>query len=550
MLKLFLWLLFSILVTWVIGLSSVILIRYVLLRRPLSRKISILLATFFWVVNIVIFILLGSKSGTHVSLFIVYLISCYIYQTPNSIKVLLSNFISELYSCCYYINFFLWLRYLHKKKIVLLSVAAVALSSALLIVVASLFLGFIGAFEQSAVDAMGDIIIEPPVKLARYPEFIERLEREEVIKAATATLLSNGLLHLGQGNVRAVKIWGIQAGKRAKVTGLRRSLLRQKHLRFDPSFNVENAEDIPGGFIGIGVVTEPDEKSDEYDFDKALDMIGKYVVLTTGAVTETKSPTENNAKRFKRKPIKFAVVDIVFTGVYDLDKNFIYLSIDMLQKKIYPDRTDPIADQIQIKLADDASSADGLEAVRRVWSEFASQELGWSKYFISETVIITSKEMQSRYVSELRKQMGVLLLIFGVVSLSVVLLILCIFYMIVETRQKDIAIIKSCGTPSSSVALLFLGFGGFVGVIGSAFGVLFAYIITKNINAIEEWIRLVFGLKLWKSSVYMFSSIPNEIDWGSTLIIVLFAIVAAAMGALIPAIVAVQIKPVNILRYE
>ena len=42
--------------------------------------------------------------------------------------------------------------------------------------------------------------------------------------------------------------------------------------------------------------------------------------------------------------------------------------------------------------------------------------------------------MQSRYVAEFRKQMGVLLLIFGVVSLSAVLLVFCIFYMIVETQ--------------------------------------------------------------------------------------------------------------------
>ena len=56
--------------------------------------------------------------------------------------------------------------------------------------------------------------------------------------------------------------------------------------------------------------------------------------------------------------------------------------------------------------------------------------------------------MQARFVAELRKQMGVLLLIFGVVSLSAVLLIFCIFYMIVETRRKDIAIMKSCGADS------------------------------------------------------------------------------------------------------
>ena len=70
---------------------------------------------------------------------------------------------------------FLWLRYLRKRKIVFLSIAAVALSVSLLVVVASLFTGFIDAYEQIAVEFMGDIVLEPPLKFSNYPVFIERL---------------------------------------------------------------------------------------------------------------------------------------------------------------------------------------------------------------------------------------------------------------------------------------------------------------------------------------------------------------------------------------
>ena len=166
------------------------------------------------------------------------------------------------------------------------------------------------------------------------------------------------------------------------------------------------------------------------------------------------------------------------------------------------------------------------------------------------TRVLTAIEMQSMYVTELRKQMGVLLLIFGVVSFSVVVLVFCIFYMIVTTKRKDIAIMKSCGSSSGSVAAIFVGFGVCVGVIGSAVGVVLGDIITRNVNTIEDWIRIVFGLKLWRSSVYMFSRIPNEVDWNSAATIVAFAVAAAAVGTLIPAVVAARTKPVEILRYE
>jgi len=485
------------------------------------------------------------------------------------------------------LKLFLWLRYLRKKKIAFLSITAVALSASLLIVVASLFTGYIHAFEKAATDTIGDVVLTAPIKFAKYPLFIERLEQTDAVKAATAILSAEGLLHLGKGKVRAVQIWGIEPARRAKVTGYKHFLLKQKNLPGDPTFDWLRSQktELPitnnqlpvisyqspatnhqiGGFTGIAVVTEPDEKTDEYDFHAIDQMVGQQVVLTTGTVTETPLVTrdsyleqgkehatsdERRATTFKRRVIRFTIADVVFTGVHDIDKRFVYLPIEELQKKIFPNENEPVADQIQIKLASDTDTEAALAQVRGAWQIFAAEDLGWSPHLIRYTDIQTAKQMQSEYTAALLKQMGVLLVIFGVVSFSVIVLIFCIFYMIVITRRRDIAIIKSCGAASSSVAFVFVGFGTFVGLLGSGIGAVLGYIFTKNINAIEQWIRIIFGLKLWKSSVYMFSRIPNEVNHSWALWIVLFAVAAAAIGALIPAIVAARTRPVKILRYE
>jgi lipoprotein-releasing system permease protein len=289
-------------------------------------------------------------------------------------------------------------------------------------------------------------------------------------------------------------------------------------------------------------------------------MIGRNVVIVTGTQVDSTgegpadvSPSNeavNDGRRFRRKNIPFTVTDIVFTGVYYLDKNFVYLPIEELQERLYPDEGSPIADQIQIKLTSDVESGAALAVIRGVWQDFASRQLGWGPYLIRGTDIQTAKQMQSQYVVELMKQLGVLLLIFGVVSFGVVLLVFCIFYMIVRLKQKDIAILKSCGATSTSVAVIFVGYGACVGIIGSGVGTILGAVITRNINAIEEWIRIIFRLKLWKSSVYIFSRIPNQINWDWALLIVLSAVVAVAVGALIPAVIGARTKPVDILRYE
>jgi len=449
------------------------------------------------------------------------------------------------------LKLFLWLRYLRKKKIVYMSIAAVALSVSLLFVVASLFTGFIKAFEQSAVETMGDVVLSAPIKFAKYPLFIKRLEQTGAVDAATATLSAQGLLHLGKGNVRAVNIWGIEPGRRAKVTNYKQFLHRQRDLPGEPNFDVPNqqASATFGGFVGIAVVTEPDEKTDEYDKNAVKAIFGQDAVLTTAAISQTEE-SKNTTAQVKRRTVKFIITDIVETGVYELDKRFVYLPLEELQRALYPNEQEPLVDQIQIKLADGIQIDNALAQIRGVWQVFAEEQLEWAPYLIKYTNIETARQMQSRYIAELRKQMGVLLLIFGVVDCSVIVLIFCIFYMIVMTRRKDIAIIKSCGTASSSVIFVFVGFGVFVGVIGAALGTALGYIITKNINTIEQWIRVIFGLKLWKSSVYMFSRIPNDVNWPSALQIVLLAVAAAAIGALIPAIVAARTRPVEILRYE
>ncbi len=448
------------------------------------------------------------------------------------------------------LKLFLWLRYLRKRKIVFLSIAAVALSVSLLVVVSSLFTGFINAYEQSAVETIGDIVLTSPTRFSKYPQFTERLERLGALEAATATLSSQGLLHLGRGNVRAVNVWGIDPGRRAKVTGYKDSLLEQKDSPGVPSLEVVGGPERTGGFVGIAVVTEPNEKTDEYDLDAVREIVGEQVVLTTGSVAEQEGSSSGDAgTRFKRKTIKFTVVDVVFTGVYDLDKRLVYLPIKRLQEILYPDEGE-VADQIQIKLAAGTDAESAVVQIRGAWEGFVDEQLDGDPYLKGYADIETAKQMQSRYVAEIRKQMGVLLLIFGVVSFSVVVLVFCIFYMIVTTKRRDIAIIKSCGTASGSVGWIFVGFGVCVGVIGSGIGSVLGYFITRNVNTIENWIRIIFGLKLWKSSVYMFSKIPNEVNWLWALPIVLCAIGAAAVGTLIPAIVAARTRPVEILRYE
>jgi lipoprotein-releasing system permease protein len=451
------------------------------------------------------------------------------------------------------LKLFFWLRYLRRKKIVLLSVAAVALAVALLIVVSSLFGGFIGAVDRVAPKIFGDIYLDPWVAIPEYQQLLDSLDSLPQIEAATAILPTYGLLHLGQGDVRAVRVFGIDPVGYARVTGFKDALLVQKTLPGRPRFS-RGALRKNGGFVSIGILGRPDEETDRYDFEGSTSKwLGKDVVLTTGAVAETGSADAAGVieKRFRPTHLKFTVTDIVFIGMYFQDTQDIFLPIEQVRDLVGLGRIKNAGanEIVQIKLAENVKPEAAIESVREVWELFA-QKHQLPDYAVFNPLLATYRQMEARFVSELHKQLAVLMLIFGIVCSVGVLLIFCIFYMIVITRQKDIAVIKSCGAGSGAVALVFIGFGVCIGFIGSCVGTILGYIITRNINTIEGWVRVVFGFKLWKSSAYMFTEIPNKIDLGAAGWIVLFTICAAAVGALIPAAVAARTRPVEILRYE
>jgi len=134
-----------------------------------------------------------------------------------------------------HLSLFLCRKYLCARKVILLSIAAVALSCALLITVASLFTGFIETFEKSSSDHLGDIVIVAPegLNISRYDELIGDLQANPNIEAATGVLSSQGLLLLDKGRVFYCWIKATFAPFRSGVLncpGVRRSPLLPKAL--------------------------------------------------------------------------------------------------------------------------------------------------------------------------------------------------------------------------------------------------------------------------------------------------------------------------------
>jgi len=448
---------------------------------------------------------------------------------------------------------FLCLRYLSRKRIVLLSMTAVMLCCALLITVASLFTGFIRSVEDSVGDYLGDVILSAPgtFKIEEYADFQQQLVGLSVVKAAPPVLSGNGLLLTGPGQIRAAQILGIDLKNQLRGSPLKDALIRQKNLPDEQVAFGEFADKAEiGGFVGIGLIDDPDEMTDSYDMPTVESFIGRKAAVTTGTLVEqvpaeSDPAAETAGPRFTRKVLRFTIADVVQTGVYEFDQAFVYVPIEALSSLLYPDRK-PCCESFQIALEPGADEEKAMAMIRGLWLVYAQDRYPWAQ----QVEIQSSRQMQALLIAEYHKQLNMLMLIFGIVSFGVVLLVFCIFYLIVMTRQKDIAIVKSCGASSLSVAGMYLLFGLVNGVLGSLLGAGLGWLITRNIEIIEKGITAMTGLKIWKASTYLFTKIPNEVNWQWAFWICIAALAAAAVGALIPAVAAARIRPVRLLRYE
>jgi len=89
-----------------------------------------------------------------------------------------------------------------------------------------------------------------------------------------------------------------------------------------------------------------------------------------------------------------------------------------------------------------------------------------------------------------------------------------------------------------------------IGVVGTAAGFGLGLLITKNLEAIRQFLQHMLHVDLFSAEIYFFTRIPARIDAGEVTTVVIMALALSFLATLYPSWRAARLDPVEALRYE
>ncbi len=482
-------------------------------------------------------------------------------------------------------------KYLLKRRIAWVSVIAVTLCTAMVLVVISVMGGWLEMFRNTARGLSSDIIVDAQslTGFPYYEKMIDELKTKPEIEFATPMISSFGIISIMNQKSLGVQVYGLRANEIGRVNNFPQTLYWQYHRFADKAETAATTaekqsalaeadaaaakasfakplkpEDYrnslptsqkrtidpsnwPGMIVGAPVIDirkEADGKiAGRGDYNLRywirLTVMG---IDTAGMKVDAQNKQERN----------YWVVDDSRTQVYFYDSTSVYVDFDLLQKDLAMEATqDPPSpartSQLQIKLKPGVSLAKGKAVVREVVDKVLADGNAILRF---PPIVQTWEESQKQFLGAVEKEKVLVTVLFSFISVVAVFLIFCIFYMIVAEKTRDIGILKAVGATQAGVATIFLGYGLAIGIVGGGLGFLVGWQVCHNINWIHEQMGKLLGIRVFTPESYAFDTIPNTINPREAAIIVAVAILSSVLGAVVPAWSASRLDVVKTLRFE
>ncbi len=384
-----------------------------------------------------------------------------------------------------------------------ISLVAVALGVAALVIVMSVMNGFRAELFDKIVGLNGHAIIQAyGGRLENWQGVLADVRKTPGVVRASP-LIEQPLLASFNGRVEAILV----RGNTAEDIG-----------RIRPQLKAGRLQDLRPGASNVAVGA------------RLAEALGAQIGDTITIINP-----QGRATPFGTVPreIAYHISAIFEIGVYDYDQAFVVMPMQDAQTLLL---TGDAVGMIEL-------TTDDPDRVSQILAPLAQRLAG-------KAVISDWKTINASLFEALAVERVAMFVVLSIIVLVAVFNILSSLIMLVRAKTRDIAILRTMGATRRSLLKIFVTTGFVIGALGTATGLILGFVFLYFRQPIVNLVQILTGQNLWDPSIRFLTELPSRSDPVEVAVIALMALVFSFLATLYPAFRAASTDPVQVLRYE